>query len=396
MASSVSGHPSPAVDDRGGQGWTGPVSTPLLQRRLDKGWKRPRLVREMRIEAERRGVTLPSEDAIYRTVQRHEKGTTVTDETYIALYCTVLDTSRHDLFGHLGSQGDTFAVTAHRFIPAFVGPDKVNAAADHLDTTDADLGPLAQLAWKAEGIDHPRGTCTLYGLPWGVLVYHLQAATTPGCIAELALARQEAHRSEPGWCANHLRHLIPTSAWPGYALSAYWVTEHRWRDQELDTAMRLLCSPRTLLGDGRGDESLERARVVEQTLLRSGFDDPDMINFGVPGASVAYASWAGVSYYALSAERALSPQRFVELEVAAQGLWTYCHRLGQQIEAGEDPAPPPGYGWRWLRGRERAMKMPRETETGQQKLAREAVVVSSGLDAQLRFTLDMLRDAQRE
>lgn len=215
-------------------------------------------------------------------------------------------------------------------------------------------------------------------------------------ITELALRRQEVHRIEPQWANAHLAALLDEPPVPPYVLSAHWVNRPQWHGQELDTAMRLLCRPRTLLTDGTGPSSAEHARLVETALLREGFEDRNQIRFGVPGVSVGYATWGGVSYYPLSEERAVSQQRFIDLEVVVQGLWAWCESIRSQVEEGLDPVPPVDHGWRWLRGMTSRLTSPRPQETGQQKLMREAILRASFLDEHLQAVLDILRDGDAE
>lgn len=377
--------------------------TVLARRRGELGWTRYKLVTELEAIGRERGLAVPARESLLKAVTRHERGhSKVTDRMYIELYCAVYDASTHELFGdldgyHANGTVERTTVVCHRFAPVFVGPDQVGAAARKIPHVDADI-PDAPGTWKAD-VDHPRGRCTLYGLPWGCLVYHLASESAADSITDLAIERQKAHRAEPKWAAQHLQSLLDTPKTPGYVLTAFWVTDPRWRGPELDIAMRLLCRPRTLLEDGSGQfvESIEHARLVEDSLLKHGFEDAHQISFGIPGASIGYASWSGVAYYPLSAKRALNPKRFIEFEVVAQGLWTWCAHIRDQAAGGLDPVPPEGYGWRWLRGTAMRLTTPKPQETSQEKLMREAVMRSSTLAGDfLPAVLDILRDVPGE
>lgn len=370
--------------------------TVLARLRQERQWSRDRLVSQFEAIARARGLAIPATDSIKKAVGRHEKGQSkVTDPVYIQLYCEVYGSSPHELFGNIDGSHATArsatTATCHRFTPVYVGPDRGAEVGSLLDATAVDLAE-APGTWKT-AVSHPEGHCTLYGLPWGVLVYHLAEKATIDSITEVALRRQEAHRAEPKWATAHLQTVIPEAPTPSYVLSAFWMHEPQWQGRELEIAMRLLCRPRTLLDSGYGNSTPEHALLLEQTLLREGFEDPDQVSFGVHGTSIGYASWSGVSYFPLAAERAVSPERFVELEVVAQGLWAWCEHIRTQVEAGEDPTPPEAHGWRWLRGMMSRMTMPRPQETGQVKAMREAVVRSSGLAEHLSAALDILRDS---
>lgn len=378
--------------------------TVLASRREREGWSRYQLVKKLDAIGRERGLPVPSHDAITKAVTRHERGISrVTDRMYLELYCAVYNATPYELFGDLGGartadggeDREKSDITCHRFTPVYVGSERVAVVTGKISHVDAGL-PYAPKAWKAEGIEHPRGACTLYGLPWGCLVYHVVEETTVGDITELALRRQEVHRTEPQWASSHLASLLDDPPVPPYVLSAHWVKRPRWHGRELDTAMRLLCRPRTLLADGAGLSSAEHGRLVEKALLREGFEDHNQIPFGVPGAAVGYATWGGVSYYPMSEKRAVSQQRFVELEVVVQGLWAWCENIRSQVEEGLDPMPAAEHGWRWLRGMTSRLTSPRPQETGQQKLMREAILRASYLSEHLPAVLDILHDAEAE
>lgn len=374
--------------------------TVLARLREENRWSREQLAARLEAKGRELGLPVPSRESLKTAIKRHETGRSrVTDAMYFQLYCAVFGASRHELFGELDGNPDgqigSSTVVCHRFTPVYVGPEQVAAAARQVDHVDAGLVDAPQ-AWRAE-IEHPRGSCTLYGLPWGVLVYHLATEATSDSITDLAVQRRQAHRGEPKWAAAHLATILEEPATPAYVLSAFWVTEPHWHGPELDVAMRLLCRPRTLLQDGEDDAVIEHARLVEAELLRTGFDDPEQIAFGIPGASIGYATWSGVSYFPLSAERALAPERFVEFEVVAQGLWAWCAHIRDQVGEGRDPVLAENYGRRWLRGMKMRLTTPRPLETGQQKLMREAIMASSGLAGDLLpSVLDILRDCQPE
>ncbi|MCX4485756.1 hypothetical protein OG890_17670 [Streptomyces anulatus] len=57
------------------------------------------------------------------------------------------------------------------------------------------------------------------------------------------------------------------------------------------------------------------ACTVEESLLATGFDHPDIVSFGVRGVSTAYASH--------SSERSLTTDELVACEPTVQALWCF-------------------------------------------------------------------------
>lgn len=373
----------------------------LVKHRMALGWGRDRLAAHFEELGSQLGLAVPSRQSMSKAIYRHEVGgVAVTDEMYLRLYCAAFKASPHELFGEThrarSTAGlETFEVTSHKFMPVFVGPKNVDELRELLEPAPAELD--VEDAWRAP-VEHPHGACTAYGLPWGVLVYHLEENVEPASLAELAVWRRQTYKRELAWTAGHVTDLLPgTAAVPEYVLSAFWLNRAMWEGPALETALRIMAMPRALLDDGGGAAQLEHAQLVEQTLLRDGFhSDQRIVDFGIEGTSLAYASWSGISFFPLSQDRALRPDRLVSFEVVAQSLWAWCHHLRCQVEAGLDPCPPDGFDWRWLRGVRSKVTTPRPQETTQQAAMRDAVMRTSSLDDHLAAALDMLRDAARE
>lgn len=368
----------------------------LVERRSRRGWGRGRLAAEFERAALGMGLGVPSREALAKAIYRHETGrSAVIDDMYRQLYCTVYDASPHDLFGDVTMAGgpssvDRFALTSHKFVPVFVGADGSEALSRCLD------GRPAQWEWT-EGwsapVEHPHGTCTVYGLPWGAIVFHIKEPVSGSSIAHVAAWRQLTHEREQTWVDSWLaEHSCVAESTSEYVLSAFWVREPTWTGASLDTAMRLLCTPRVLLSRTEPAASTSHAELIEQTLLREGYDDPRIVSFGVQGISVGYASWSGVAYHPLAESRALEASRFVTYQVVVQGLWTYCNRVRSQVEGGQDPVVQEGYGWRWLRGMKSKLEGARPQETGQHAAMREAILHTSELSRHMATTLEVVRD----
>jgi hypothetical protein len=369
----------------------------LIEHRKRRGWGRGRLASEFQRIGHELGLTVPDRGSLEKAIYRHEKGLTRgPDDLYTKLYCAVYEAPAHELFGDFSSPESTsrecFEVQSHKFIPAYVGPPAVATLGTALNTEVAETGWGA--GWKAT-ISHPRGVCTLYGFPWGSLVYHLQEDLSESHIADVATWRHHSYPRELAWTTEHLEQILPSPPGvPEYVLSAFWLDTPRWDGPQLETAMRLLCTPRVLLDREVNAGTRDRARVVEQTFLRDGYDDQRIVDFGTYGVSLGFASWAGVSYYPLAERSALSVGSLLNLELVVQGLWCFCQNLRTQIESGEDPKVESAYGWRWLRGIRSRLTSARPQETSQESSMRVAVLQTSELEAHLASALEILRDAE--
>jgi hypothetical protein len=118
-------------------------------------------------------------------------------------------------------------------------------------------------------VEHPHGICTVYGLPWGAVVFHVEEPVSGSSIAHVAAWREASHEREQGmggfWLAKRSCVAGNTSE---YVLSAFWVREPSWTGASLDTAMRLLCTPKVLLGRAECVDNTAHAELLEHTLLR--------------------------------------------------------------------------------------------------------------------------------
>ncbi|MFH0243206.1 hypothetical protein ACGRHY_12390 [Streptomyces sp. HK10] len=128
--------------------------------------------------------------------------------------------------------------------------------------------------------------------------------------------------------------------------------------------------------------------TVEESLLATSFDHPDIVSFGVRGVSTAYAGWSGHSR-----ERSLSIDELVTCELTVQALWCFTRQIQQMIEDGRDPSMPEQYGWRFLRAAYSRLTTARAQETAQHVLMREAIMKTSGLAERLRAAQDALRES---
>lgn len=177
-----------------------------------------------------------------------------------------------------------------------------------------------------------------------------------------------------------------------YVLSSYWLTKSTWTGQNLDTAVRVLCTPSVLVDRSAPDGPQPLGDHVEASLFADGFDHPDVQSFGVPGVSVAYVGWSAVAYYPLSAERALSQAELVDCELVVQMLWCYCRYIQRSIDDGSDPLVPAEFGWRFLRAAHSRLTTARAQETAAHCLMRTAILDTSGLAQRLLSAQYELRE----
>jgi hypothetical protein len=176
----------------------------------------------------------------------------------------------------------------------------------------------------------------------------------------------------------------------------YWVEAPIWAGAELDSALRLLCTPRVLIDEQAAEGEVAQPDLTERALIRDGFDDPRIVAFGLRGAAAGFASWSGVSYAPLVTRRALTASQLVRFEIVVQSLWCYCHHVRSQVETGADPVIPDEFGWRWLRAVRARLSGARPTESAQHASMRSAILETSELLRHLNGTMEVLRDSALE
>jgi hypothetical protein len=371
----------------------------LIEHRHARGWGRGRLASEFERIGRELGISTPARAAMEKAIYRHETGKSqVTDEVYLRLYCAAFSATTHQLFGDLTALGatpaSTFNITSHKFMPVYLGLDEIEKLKSLL-SGQSDLVEWAE-CWSTI-IDHPHGKCTVYGFPWGSLVYHLEEKLSMALLAEVAVWRKESYERELEWTAKHVYSVLGSDRGGAeYILTAFWMQSPKWDGVQLETAMKLLCTPRVLIDHGSDQPSVGHAELIEQAMLRAGYENQGIVEFGVHGISHGYASWAGVSYFPLAARRALPAELLVGFEIVVQALWSYCQHVRAQVEAGSDPVVPSGYGWRWLRGVRSRLSGARPQETAQQAVMRAAILQTSELHNHLTATLEILRDTDPE
>lgn len=367
----------------------------LTAKREARGWSRKRAAKELHRLGESRG--LPELEAIEKAIYRHETGRAVCrDPLYIELYCTAYEATAQELFGDTtptpASPGQLCGVRSHKFIPAYVEAKRVPEFIGHeaMTPSDAKFGLECHMA----NISNTHGECTLYVWPCGVAMFHLVEELKLPNLAHLAIWRRKTYARDREWASNYLTASISTPIDASYVLSTYWVHTPSWQAHELDTALRIMCIPRILheRDSEMSDSSLAHAELVERSLLSDGFAHAEMTAFGFKGISLGYASWSGVVYYPAAPRRALAEDEIVNVELAAQAMWTYCEFINTQVEQGIDPQVPNQYGWRFLRGVRSRLINARPQETEYHKCMRMAILDTSGTLDRLSEAIEILRE----
>ncbi|MDT9683700.1 helix-turn-helix domain-containing protein [Streptomyces sp. TRM76323] len=285
-------------------------------------------------------------------------------------------------------------VDSHKFLPVFIGVERAHRLL-------ALMPPGTVQGWlesSAAQVDHPDARkCTLHVFGCGVAVFHLVQPHEPSSLTELAVWRYRSYATDLPWARGKIRDLLDEDhsrvPHPEYVLSLYWLTSSPWTRREYDTALRLLSTPSVLVDRGAAGGPAPLDGSVEESLLATGFDHPDIVSFGVRGVSTGYAGWSGVAYASLSRERSLSIDELVTCELTVQALWCFTRHIQQMVEEGQDPSMPEQYGWRFLRAAYSRLTTARAQETAQHVLMREAIMKTSGLAERLRAAQDALRES---
>jgi transcriptional regulator with XRE-family HTH domain len=372
-------------------------NTEAIRLRKAKGWSQARLAREFAAIAQRRGWVIPEPDTVKKQISRIESGRTQLPEAlYRQLWCDALGVDVNVLFGLTpavaGAPIAPFKVTSHKFIPAFLSRRAMCSLHANLDLVPAP-GQWWDGCLTATIPGHPH--LELFLWPWQVAVVHVREDLALKSITQLALHRRSSYPQARSQVDSVLTELTGTAVHSAYTFSAYWVADHQWDAERLDSAIRLLSMPSQLLNredDGADEQTLQKGgEEAEGTLLRAGgVYREDLTGFGVSGVSVAYASWSSVAYHPLAHRKAIHPDDLLACQLLTQGLWCYTAEILRQVEQGDDPEVGDGYGWRFLRAVRSRLTAARPTETGQVRSMRSAILLTSGLTDQLDAAMAVL------
>lgn len=369
----------------------------LVNRRTEKGWSsRARAAREIRMIGLTRGLPVPDIESVTKALYRHETGqAAVKDPLYIELYCLAYEATPHELFGEIKppkATGNKFSLRSHKFVPVYVGCDDAAILSKEVGAATA---TKQWINCEVAKVEKDLTECHLYVWPFGVAMLHLVEEITLPNIANLAFWRRASYKEILAWMPSFLDKLVPgISVHQPYAFNVFWLNTAAWDDLELETALRLMCMPRTLMErqPDNSSSAMGHAELVEKSLLSSGFTHPDFVPFGVKGISIAYAAWSGVVYHPLAPQRALTEDQIVSCELAVQAIWSYCDYIRAEVEEGRDPDISAKYGWRFLRGARSRLMAPRPHEAGQHRSMREAVLETSALPAHMAQAAEILRE----
>jgi hypothetical protein len=371
----------------------------LIAAREAKGYSRNQLAARVRAAGRELGLPAPELDAIGKQLYRLERGVTTRPggDFYLPALCSALGLSAAELFAEHVPAAPTddagLVITSHKFIPVYVGAEA--AAAIGADES-CEASTCEWLPSRRATIPLDLGPCTLTVFEFGVVVAHLVEEQRFDSLAELAVWRRQSYPVAREQVFEQLRARWPSIVEPPhYVLSAYWLSEPHWSGDDLETALRILCAPSALLArkDGQSlDDMLVAAEVAERACFRDGFHHPEIKQFGVAGASIGHASWAGVSYLPLAPDRALTPDELVTFETVVQALWCYTNMIAAVVEDGDDPVVPDQYSWRFLRACHSRLTSARPRETGQHRMMKDAILATSRLPGQLLDAHAVLRD----
>lgn len=369
----------------------------IFSLRTERQWGRPRLARELHNHCLRQHISSPGEANIAKQIYRLETGRIKSpDDFYSRLYCDFFERDSHELFGEARTSGDissNYSLRSHKFLPLYIGP----AAAERVLEQSVPAEPEQWTDCRWIQLEHALGAAALYVWQCGVVTFHLVEDLTLNRVSDLAVWRQRTYPENMTWALQILsEHYKCGPLSDPYVLSAYWVESVPHDEPQLTTALRLLSMPRVLTG--RGDEGRDHASrqahaaLVEQALMREGFDHADIIEFGTKGISAAYASWSGVVYHPIAPTRGLSEDELVACELSVQATWAYCDYIRREVEGGRDPIVVPQYGWRFLRGWQSRLMAERPQETSQHRAMREVIIATSGLKTRLTQAIETLKE----
>lgn len=283
-------------------------------------------------------------------------------------------------------------VESHKFLPVFLGAERVARLVDLLGATATE----SWLDLSVAPVRHDEArACSLYLSACGVALVHIVQTPEVSSLGELAHWRHRSHRNDPDWVAGILSELLGepdlASLRPGYVFSGYWLHQIPWEEQHRATGVRLTAHLSTML-DRTGTEIRPVSPEIEHNMLASGFERQGAISIDLAGIATGCSSWSGVAYHPLDAARSLTVGSFVELEVSLQIMWCYARHIQEAIEEGRDPGIADAYGWRFLRAARTRMTTARANEWVQVRMLREAIVTTSGLEKLLLGAQNALRE----
>jgi DNA-binding winged helix-turn-helix (wHTH) protein len=227
----------------------------------------------------------------------------------------------------------SFQIESHKFVPIFLDSNCYEQIQSNSQRTLwAEHKPL-------HSVDG-----TLHILPTGVGVWHIPEALSFTTLTDLAIWRRESYHEiieERHEIFNRTSEILSTLApskddpfyplhgRPGYVLSLMVLGSPLWEaPQELRTALKLLSCLTPLQSKDVDPKLRDKAIRLEAEILRNNHF-PDVLEFGLSGSCVGFASWSGVSYHELTDQGYSFTDRIIEFEIALQGLWWFTSCIKQ-------------------------------------------------------------------
>lgn len=378
----------------------------LVESRTALSLSHEKLAYLLREKAKERGVSIGTLDSVTRHIKRIEAGH-VRDPSsvYKNLLCAVLKKTESVLFGTVNREANhdsldnstqtrTFLLRNHKLIPAFIGADLAERAINNLvvrtETSPADCYHCT--------LTHPRDgvVSDLWIWPFGVAIFHLVEDVKFSNLANFAVWHRRVYDEQMKWVNETIESLLASNASAQYAMPINWIVRSIWTESELDTALRILTTPRMLLQRTAHTETsdLAHAELAERAIFQRGLNQFDAIEFGLEGTSVGVASWSGIVYFPLALPRALLESEILAYERTVQAAWSYCDWIRSQVEAGNDPQVRPQHGRRLLRALRSMITNPRAEESPQIYPLRSAILATSGITAHLNQAADALTERE--
>jgi DNA-binding winged helix-turn-helix (wHTH) protein len=219
-----------------------------------------------------------------------------------------------------------YSLAAHIFIPVYLGPDVIRKV----------KGPASSSKWvsykefKIEG-----GRLCL--MPSGIAVWHLSSEENLATLTEVAIWRKKTYESifnGKHRINRYLKELIGKREWSentlfksvfgklGYAYTAIMVHSPQWKDLSKSRAVLELLACLKVI-EPTVDTEFERGRVLslERQFLDNGLKSADMLEFGLAGEDLGFASWEGLAYYNHSRNTKASIENIIEFQIAVHSLW---------------------------------------------------------------------------
>jgi hypothetical protein len=290
-----------------------------------------------------------------------------------------------------------FVVEAHRFVPVYIGT-RFNEGVER----STKWGSFRELIFKDSRL------CVS---EYGIGVWQIRDTLELNSLTDLAIWRRDGFHSilsGTHWISRQTAKLLQISRTPNgdflgrmagqleYVLSVFVLKAHQWSAAELKSALKLCSCPRVLLNND--EAGLDRMVSIsrEQEFLRNGFEHPDLREFGVFGADLGYAGWAGVSYFGFGKEEEGLATALADFEIALQGLWLFCHLTRKAADQGGQFDPRAGTSTAaTIRHQLGVIKMIGPTEPTEQRMMCEAVFASSRVENHAMATLEAIGKKQR-